>query len=164
MRSSTGRARRGSMQVAAVAAANLFLLPAVHAQPGETAVADNWMVLSTSHPPAGTQESITYKTFELRWLWTSSLHLSKYGAPLHVINTTTNTQSIGGWEYTWRSYAGHVETPGQYGPVVGLHWAYDNGVVQYLATTLHVAQSLPGIPGESLGGLPQAAPDTRPES
>jgi hypothetical protein len=78
-------------------------------------------IVSRSCAPAGAQESITVDWgFVVYSLWTASSHYAN-GAFLHTINTVPNTGSLGGWENTWRSRAGHF---GEYwyGNVIGYHY------------------------------------------
>ncbi|MCU7937527.1 MAG: hypothetical protein KZQ99_22165 [Candidatus Thiodiazotropha sp. (ex Dulcina madagascariensis)] len=90
--------------------------------------------VSRSCAPFGAQESVTVDwTFQPHSLWTASQHF-KNGSFLHTINTTSNSSSTGGWEYTWRSYAGHFGTEFWYGAVIGHHYKR-NGLVSFLGNT-----------------------------
>lgn len=76
-------------------------------------------IVSRSCLAAGAQESITVDWgFNSYWLWTASYHY-RNGQQLHSVQGT--------WEYTWRSYAGHLGTEFWYGEVVGSHYQYING-------------------------------------
>jgi hypothetical protein len=92
-------------------------------------------IVSRSCLPAGAQESITVDWgFNYYWLWTASSHY-RNGAWLHNVNTTSNAGSTGGWEYTWRSYAGHLGTEYWYGQVTGYHYKKIGGVVSFMGNS-----------------------------
>lgn len=95
---------------------------------GEIEVEDGWKVVSRSCAPAGTQESITYKPFAHRWLWTASVHYDAQGNFLHTVNTVVASPKTDGWQDTWRSWAGHFASEFWYGKVIGSHWAFADGV------------------------------------
>lgn len=90
-------------------------------------------VVSRSCLAAGAQESISvdwgYNKFNL---WTASLHY-KDGALLHVTNTVKPGGN--GWDYTWRSYAGHFASEFWYGSVVGNHYRNDQGFITFLGNS-----------------------------
>jgi hypothetical protein len=89
-------------------------------------------IVSRSCLLAGAQESISVDwSFTPYLLWTASTHFYN-GAFLHTINTVASAPDSGGWEYTWRSYAGHLLTEFWYGEVIGDHWRNDYGLYSYL--------------------------------
>jgi len=91
--------------------------------------------VSRSCAPAGAQESITVDwTFTPHQFWTASSHY-KDGAFLHTTNTVNNSGAIGGWENTWRSYAGHFASEFWYGAVIGYHYKR-LGLVSFLGNTV----------------------------
>ena len=106
----------------------VFLGLSTLAMAGEIDVGRGWRVVSRSCAPAGTQESITYKPFDHRWLWTASLHYDAKGNFLHTVNTIAAAPKTNGWQDTWRSWAGHFASEFWYGKVIGSHWAFDKGV------------------------------------
>ncbi|WP_124382788.1 hypothetical protein [Ralstonia sp. SET104] len=84
-------------------------------------------VVSRSCLPAGAQESITVDWgFKPHQLWTASEH-HRNGAFLHVVNTVSTSPNTGGWQNTWRSYAGHLGSEFWYGTVIGYHWGNSGG-------------------------------------
>jgi len=91
--------------------------------------------VSRSCAPFGAQESITVDwTFTPHQFWTASSHY-KDGAFLHTTNTVNNAGAIGGWENTWRSYAGHFGSEFWYGTVIGYHYKR-LGLVSFLGNTV----------------------------
>ena len=93
-------------------------------------------IVSRSCAPVGAQESISVDwSFNSHLLWTASQHY-KDGAFLHTINTTSNSGSTGGWEYTWRSYAGHFGSEFWYGMVIGHHYKRNGGLVSFLGNSI----------------------------
>lgn len=81
--------------------------------------------VSRSCAPFGAQESISVDWgLKNYWLWTASSHY-RNGIFLH--NTNTVSKGNNGWEFTWRSYAGHFRSEFYYGRVVGHHWGNDRG-------------------------------------
>jgi hypothetical protein len=92
-------------------------------------------VVSRSCLPAIAQESISVDWgFVPYMLWTASSHY-RNGSFLHTTNTTLNAGAVGGWEYTWRSYAGHFGEP-WYGMVIGYHWKRNGGLVLFLGNSI----------------------------
>ncbi|HWW06520.1 hypothetical protein [Collimonas sp.] len=92
-------------------------------------------IVSRSCAPAGAQESISVDWgFKKNLLWTASSHY-RNGAILHTTNTVNNAGSQNGWEYTWRSYAGHFGSEFWYGSVVGHHWRNDSGFISFLGNS-----------------------------
>lgn len=90
--------------------------------------------VSRSCLAAGAQESITVDwRFNPYWLWTASSHY-RNGVILHTINTTRGGVTSG-WDYTWRSYAGHLGTEFWYGTVIGYHYSSYQGFITSLGTT-----------------------------
>ena len=93
---------------------------------------DGFHVFSRSCGPGwaiGVRETITWSpAFHRDWFWTVSHHyvLRNDGRYyyLHSINTYDKSPSTGGWEYTWRSYAGHNESAVHY--VQGDHYRMVN--------------------------------------
>ena len=63
------------------------------------------------------------------WFWTVSHHYGLASSGLytypHSINTYDKSPKTAGWEYTWRSYAGHNESGVDY--VQGDHWRLIKG-------------------------------------
>ena len=99
-------------------------------------------IVSRSCLPFGAQESVTVDWgFRRYWLWTASSHY-RNGYWLHNVNTVGKGQN--GWEYTWRSYAGHFASEYWYGTVVGHHYRSDYGFIVFLgnstASNCNVAQ------------------------
>jgi hypothetical protein len=92
-------------------------------------------IVSRSCAPFGAQDSITVDWgFTPYLLWTASQHF-RNGAFLHTVNTTSNAGSTGGWEYTWRSYAGHFGTEFYYGTVIGHHYKRNGGLVSFMGNS-----------------------------
>lgn len=84
--------------------------------------------VSRSCLAAGAQESISVDWgFNPYLLWTASEHY-RNGAWIHTINTVVSSPDTNGWQYTWRSYAGHFGTEFWYGQVVGWHWGNSGGL------------------------------------
>lgn len=91
--------------------------------------------VSRSCAPFGAQESITVDwTFTPHQLWTASSHY-RNGSFLHNTNTTVSSGNIGGWQTTWRSYAGHFASEFWYGVVIGHHYRR-SGFVYFLGNTV----------------------------
>lgn len=92
-------------------------------------------IVSRSCLAAGAQESISVDWgFTPHWLWTASQHY-RNGAFLHTINTVSKSPSTNGWEYTWRSYAGHFGSEFWYGTVVGHHWRSNYGLYTFMGNS-----------------------------
>ncbi|WP_247537609.1 hypothetical protein [Ralstonia pseudosolanacearum] len=92
-------------------------------------------IVSRSCLPAGAQESITVDWgFQPHQLWTASEH-HRNGAFLHVVNTVSSSPDTGGWQNTWRSYAGHLGSEFWYGTVIGYHWGNSGGAFFMYGTT-----------------------------
>jgi hypothetical protein len=91
-------------------------------------------IVSRSCATFGAQESISVDWgFNKFTLWTASSHY-RNGAFLHTTNTTKNG-TTNGWEYTWRSYAGHFGSEYWYGAVVGHHCRSDRGWFIFLGNS-----------------------------
>jgi hypothetical protein len=92
-------------------------------------------IVSRSCLAAGAQESISvdwaYKSYTL---WTASEHY-RNGALIHTVNTTKGG-TTNGWEYTWRSYAGHLGSEFWYGKVIGYHWRSAGGLILFLGNSV----------------------------
>ena len=92
-------------------------------------------IVSRSCLAAGAQESISVDWgFKPYWLWTASSHY-RNGAFLHTINTIPKAPNNNGWEYTWRSYAGHLASEFWYGQVIGYHWRSDYGLYVFMGNS-----------------------------
>lgn len=90
-------------------------------------------IVSRSCAPVGAQESISVDWGFVRYnLWTASSHY-RNGTLLHTTNTVYNSGAVGGWEYTWRSYAGHG-FEFWYGLVIGHHYKR-SGFVSFLGNS-----------------------------
>jgi len=90
--------------------------------------------VSRSCLAAGAQESITVDWgFNSYLLWTASSHY-RNGVFLHTVNTTRGG-TTNGWDYTWRSYAGHLGSEFWYGSVIGYHYRNDSGWITFLGNT-----------------------------
>ena len=90
-------------------------------------------IVSRSCAPLGAQESVTVDwTFKKYMLWTASTHY-RNGMFMHTTNTVG--KGVNGWEYTWRSYAGHFGTEYYYGLVVGNHYGNDRGWYIFYGTS-----------------------------
>ena len=92
---------------------------------------DNFHVFSRSCGPGwmvGVRETITWSPgFARDWFWTVSHHYSFASMRyifLHSVNTYDKSPGTGGWEFTWRSYAGHNESGVYY--VQGDHYRLAN--------------------------------------
>lgn len=96
---------------------------------------DGWNVISRSCAPAGAQQSISYKPFDHRVLWTASAHYDPSGSWLHNVNTVAQSPATAGWQDTWHSCAGHLGSEFWYGRVVGHHWAEDGDWIHPLSVT-----------------------------
>lgn len=148
---------------ALLAAGGWAVLALAPAWAGEARV-EGWNLVSRSCGRCGSQESITYKFFDHRVLWTASAHYDANGNWLHNVNTAAKAPATGGWEDTWRSYAGHLGSEFWYGRVVGYHWAYDAGVVHPLRSTeardcnLGVHRSPAAFRSDPACAMPLAAP------
>lgn len=95
-------------------------------------------VVSRSCLAAGAQESISVDWgFKNYLLWTASQHY-RNGTLLHTINTAGSGPVQNGWQYTWRSYAGHFASEFWYGTVIGHHWRNDNGFISFLGNSTAV--------------------------
>ena len=93
-------------------------------------------IVSRSCLPAGAQESVTVDWgFKPYLLWTASAHY-RNGTFLHTINTVSSSPSTGGWQNTWRSYAGHLGSEFWYGKVIGYHWGNSRGAFFLYGTTV----------------------------
>lgn len=91
-------------------------------------------IVSRSCAAFGAQESISVDWgFNKFTLWTASSHY-RNGAFLHTVNTTKGG-TTNGWEYTWRSYAGHFGSEYWYGSVVGHHYRSDQGWFIFLGNS-----------------------------
>lgn len=108
-----------------------FLLSAIFTSTSSYAL--GWF--SRSCLAAGAQESITLEySFNWQTMWTASSHY-KNGAFLHTINTVGKGDN--GWEYSWRSYAGHIASEFWYGQVIGYHYTRDkNGAIKFLGNSV----------------------------
>lgn len=116
------KARRIIMFLSIIGATSIF--------PGSNVFALG--IVSRSCAPAGAQESISVDWGFVPYdLWTASSHYRN--GFLHTINTVANAGAVGGWEYTWRSRAGHW---GEfwYGQVVGYHYKR-SGFVYFLGNS-----------------------------
>lgn len=110
----------------------------IPAAAGEQHVGWGWLIFSRSCAPAGAQESSTFHPSLLprRRLWTASAHYNADGDLLHIINTYPKAPQARGWEFTWRSYAGHLASEFWWGIVVGYHYGWNgNGKEVYLGGT-----------------------------
>lgn len=82
--------------------------------------------VSRSCAAAGAQESISVDWGGTpHWFWTVSQHYNNSGQFLHEVRTIGRGD---GWDYTWRSYAGHLASEFYYGRVDGFHWVFENGI------------------------------------
>lgn len=133
--SDTAECRRIAILTPLIAATMLFHATDAGASYKGGYVAIGWNVVSRSClVGAGAQESITYKVGDHRLLWTASAHYDSNGNWLHNVNTIESSPKTGGWQDTWRSYAGHF---GEfwYGQVIGYHWTKMQGADWLLAQT-----------------------------
>lgn len=90
-------------------------------------VPDGFHVFSRSCGPGwlvGVRETITWSPRLAKdWFWTVSHHYALEGGFyyfLHSVNTYEKSPATNGWEFTWRSYAGHNESGVNY--VQGDHY------------------------------------------
>lgn len=91
-------------------------------------------IVSRSCIGAGAQESITIDWgFNKFVLWTASSHYRE-GVLWHTINTTKGGTTTG-WEYTYRSYAGHLGSEFWTGSVMGYHYRNDSGWITFLGNS-----------------------------
>src|SRR5690606_397342 len=98
-------------------------------------------IVSRSCIGAGAQESITVDwSFKNHLLWTASEHF-RNGVFLHAINTVGKGQN--GWEYTWRSYAGHLGSEFWTRRVVWHHWKNSGGLYIFLGNSIATDCNLP---------------------
>ena len=96
--------------------------------------------VSRSCMPFGAQESVSVHwgpcpiLFPKRsMLWTASAHYAGNGVWLHNINTVAKSPQTSGWEFTWRSYAGHFASEFWTGRVVGYHYIIDgSGIPRFI--------------------------------
>lgn len=70
----------------------------------------------------GFNESLSWDPWAYNWLWSNTYHYYN-GVYQHGIST--------GWEYTWRSYAGHVNEGWGGWFVSGMHWRWSSSVGTY---------------------------------
>lgn len=81
-------------------------------------------------PAFGAQESISVEwAYVPLWLFTRSVHF-QYPDQVEVHDVAT------GWNYTWRSRAGHWGEYWPYAKVKGFHYRMINNVTIYLGSTL----------------------------